>query len=294
MHRPGDTEVEDDAAFQTDERRSEIVHVKALGVGLGFVIRAGAEIIGGVARHRQGLGIADGVEHAVQRVAADIAHRADARGLLLDEGGVRDAATTAAAGLDVVDLAENAAFYDLFDHLHVLVQTGLEADGEHLAALLFRAHDLHRFFGGHAHGLLQQNVDALFQRINGAGRMLRVVGADADRIQLLAVEHGLVVGIELAVLDAVTSGELLGLAGNQIRHGHDLDVLHALVGLNVGFGNPAGADDADAELVFVAHLNFFFNNRLSKLAQDFIAFGCHESVPPLSDLRDIPPQFSIL
>ena len=59
------------------------------------------------------------------------------RGLLLDEGAVRDAATTAAAGLDVVDLAQHAAFYDLLDHLHVLVQTGLEADGEHLAALLF-------------------------------------------------------------------------------------------------------------------------------------------------------------
>ena len=121
--------------------------------------------------------------------------------------------------------------------------------------------------------------------------MLRVVGADADRIQLLAVEHGLVVGIELAVLDAVTSGELLGLAGNQIRHGHDLDVLHALVGLNVGFGNPAGADDADAELVFVAHLNFFFNNRLSKLAQDFIAFGCHESVPPCLICGTFPRSF---
>ena len=117
--------------------------------------------------------------------------------------------------------------------------------------------------------------------------MLGVVGADADRVQLLVVEQGLVVRVEAAAFDAVARGELLGLAGNQVRHGHDLDVLHALVGLNVRFRNPARADDADLELVFIAHFDFFFDHGLLKLVEYLVSLFCHENNPLLL-LRYVP------
>ena len=295
MHGPRDAEVQYDAALQAHERRRKVVHVEALGVLLALVVGAGAKEVGGVARNGQGLGVADGVEHAVQRVAADVSHRADAAGGLFDERGVRDAPSAAAAGLHVVDLAQHARVDDLLDHLHVLVKARLEADGQHLAALLLGAHDLHRFLGGHAHGLLQQHVDALFQRVDGAGRVLGVVGAHADRVQLLVVQHGLVVGVEITVLDAVALGELLRLAGDQIGHRHNLDVLHALIGLDVRLRNPARADDANAQLVLVAHLDLFLYDGLLKCAQYFIAGFCHCEIPScLCKRRTLPPLTPII
>ena len=43
---------------------------------------------------------------------------------------------------------------------------------------------------GDGEGLLQHHMDAVLQGIDGAGGMLAVVGADADRIQVLGLQHG--------------------------------------------------------------------------------------------------------
>lgn len=113
VHGPGNAEVHDDIAFQTDETGSEIVNLKLLGVFLNTalcvvaVVGVGAEECGLVAGNGQGLGIADGVQHHIQGVAADVAQGAQACGCVLDEGGAvgsGDASAAAAAGLDVVDL----------------------------------------------------------------------------------------------------------------------------------------------------------------------------------------------
>ena len=147
------------------KRSGEIVNAEACGVLSssvmrigGSILRIGAEEVGGVARNGQRLRIADRVEHHVQRIAADVAQSADTSGALLDEGAVRDAATTAAAGLDVIDLAQHAGLSTMrLDHLHVGVIAGLEADGQDLAALLLGAADFN--------GLVQSNGKAAFRAI---------------------------------------------------------------------------------------------------------------------------------
>ena len=259
MHRPGDAEIEDDAALKTDERRRKVLDVETRRV-LGIVVfRIGAEIVGGVAGGRQRLRIADGVEDHIERIAADVSHRADAGSLVLDEGAVRDAAASAAAGLDVVDLAEFPRLYDLLDHFHILVHTGLETDRQDLAALLLGAHDLHRFLGGDAHRLFQKDVHALPERVNGRDRVLTVVGADRDRVQFLVVEQFLVARIAAHAFKTVSLEERLGFAGDQVRARDDLDVLHLLIAFDVRLGDPSGADDADLQLLsdFLLFLDLF-------------------------------------
>jgi len=113
VHIPCDSEVEDYVALESYECRREVVNSEersvlgVLGEGLGIC----SEESGLVARNGKGLRIADCVEHHIERVASDVAERADARGLVFDkcrtEGG-GDAAATSAACLDVVYLAELA------------------------------------------------------------------------------------------------------------------------------------------------------------------------------------------
>ena len=76
-------------------------------------------------------------------------------------------------GVENVRLYKN--HHDLFDHLHVLIQPGLEADGQQLAALFLRADDGRRLLHGHAHGFFQQHVHPVLQRVNGALGMGGVV-----------------------------------------------------------------------------------------------------------------------
>ena len=260
VHGPCDTEVQDDAAFQTDESSGEIVHLELLSivlhatVGIVGVVRTLAEEGRLVAGNGQGLGIADGIEDHVQGVAADIAQSAQACGAVFDEGGTEgsgDASAAAAAGLDVVDVAQDAGLDDLLDHLHVLVHTGLEADGNHLAGLLLGLADSDGLFQGDAHGLLQQDVQAGLQRVDGALGMGAVVGADADGVQVqgLVGQHLGVVAVALNAFHAQVCEELLSLAGDQVGTCHDLNVGLLQVADHVSLGDPAAADDTDADLL---------------------------------------------
>ena len=103
--------------------------------------------------------------------------------------------------------------------------------------------------------------------------MRDVVGADAHGVEVLrlGVEHGLVVGIQTDALNAVALEELLRLAGDQVGGGDDLDVGHLLVALNVSFGNPAGADDADLQLA--GDVNLLFLGGRGKLVENSIRHG---------------------
>ena len=109
--------------------------------------------------------------------------------------------------------------------------------------------------------------------------MLHIVGADADRIQFLIIQHGLMIRIEVNAFHAVALKEGLGLSGNQIRAGHDFHIGHALVAFDMGFGDPTGADDAHAQLFTGANrlrdLFLFF-----ELAQDFVSNSCHSAHSP--------------
>ena len=276
MHGPGNTEVQDDAAFQAHEGRGEIVHGEALGVlfrgvepvGSG-VLGVGAEEVALVAGDGQGLGIADGVKHHVQRIAADVAQGADAAGGLLDEGAVGDAATAAAAGLDVIDVAQHAGLHDLLDHLHVLIAAGLEADGEDLAALLLGAHHFNGLVDGDGEGLLQQHVDAVLQGVDGGNGVGGVVGANGNAVQVLfVVDHFLVAGIEAYAFHAEALHESFRLAGNQVCGRDDFHVGHVFIALNVALSDPAGADDTNLQLAGSVYL--LFANFLHELAKNLI------------------------
>ena len=50
-------------------------------------------------------------------------------------------------------------------------------------------------------------------------------------------------------LHTVVLAQLLGLAGDEIRHRHDVHVGHLLVHIDMRLGNPAGADDAHPHLL---------------------------------------------
>ncbi len=275
VHGPRDAEVKDDAALETDEGRCEVVHGEPCGIR-AVVLRVLAEEIGDVAGNGQRLRIADGVQDHVEGVAADVAQSADAARGLLDERGARDAATTAAAGLDVVDLAEDAGVDDLLDHLHVGVETGLEADGDELAGGLFSLADGLGLFQGHGEGLLQEDRDAVLQRVDGGSGVLSVVGADGDAVQIgLVVDQLLVGGIETDAFHAEALHELLSLAGDQVRGGDDFHVLHELVALDMALRDPAGTDDADLQLL--SGLLLLFDDFLLELAQYFVR---HVFCPP--------------
>ena len=61
MHGPGNAEIEDDTALQTDEGSCEIIYVESGGILRGIKFGIGAQIVGTVAGYGQGLGIAYGV-----------------------------------------------------------------------------------------------------------------------------------------------------------------------------------------------------------------------------------------
>ena len=156
-----------------------------------------------------------------------------------------------AAGLDVVDLAELARLADLLDHLHISVKSGLEADGEDLAALLFCLHNLNSLVEGYGEGLLEEHVYALLECVNCGLCVLTVVGADRNCVESegLVVEHFLVGSVfGLDAFNAVLFEELCCLAGNEVCACNDLNVGLIEVSLHVRVCDPAASDDTDAKL----------------------------------------------
>ena len=123
VHCPGNAEVNHNVTFQTDETGCEVIDLKLLGIFLNTalhivtVVGVGAEECGLITGNGQRLGIADGIENHVQGIAADVAQGAQTCGSILNEGGAiggRDASSAAAAGLDVVNLTQNAGIDDPF------------------------------------------------------------------------------------------------------------------------------------------------------------------------------------
>ena len=215
MHGPGNAEIEDDTALQTDEGSCEIIYVESGGILRGIKFGIGAQIVGTVAGYGQGLGIAYGVQNHVQGVAADITQRADACCFFFNEGASGNAVSAAAAGLYVVDASEFTGIHDFFNHLHILVHTGLEAEREDFSALFFCTDDIQGFLGGDAHGLFQKDMKALVQSIDGTFCVCFVIGADTYRIQIgFSLQHFFVGRIETYIFHAIAFKEGFCLSGN--------------------------------------------------------------------------------
>ena len=98
------------------------------------------------------------------------------------------------------------------------------------------------------------------------------------------------VEVDVGVIHAVALAEGLALAGDQIGHGHHFHIREFHILLNVRFRDPAGADDADAQLF--AGVHFFLFRALGKLAQDGVAIICHNRLPP-SFLRGAGPRLNL-
>ena len=205
-----------------------------------------------IAGNGERLGIANCVENHIQGVATDVTECTKTCGLVLDKGGaVRrgNTATATATGLDVVDLTKLAGLNDLLDHLHVLVKAGLEADRDDLAALLLGAADGNRLVQRDGHGLLEKNRDAVLEGINGALGVGGVVGANADAVKLLGLEHRVVVGVNVhRVRDIELLQEGLGLAGNDGGDGaaFGVDELHRITKQDLMELGLSGGPDASA------------------------------------------------
>ena len=103
-----------------------------------------------------------------------------------------------------------------------------------------------------------------------------VIGADAHGVQLLIVQHGLMIGVEMdvGIIHAHLFAEGLGLAGDQIGHGHHFHIRELLVLLHVRFRDPARADNADPQLF--RGVNLFFFHSLGELTQNGVAI-CHDN-----------------
>ena len=91
----------------------------------------------------------------------------------------------------------------------------------------------------------------MLQRIDGRRCVLAVVGADADCIQLLIVDHFFVARVELVAVHVVFFAERLRFARDQIRTRDDLHVRHLIVLLHVRTGDPAGTDETNADFFAV-------------------------------------------
>ena len=82
--------------------------------------------------------------------------------------------------------------------------------------------------------------------------MSHVVCANAYGIKLrLIVDKLLVVFIEVYVVKAsvlvVPCGKLLSLAGNEVSHSNDVNIVHVKIALNMCLCDPACADNAHLE-----------------------------------------------
>ena len=264
VHSPGNAEIEDDAALKANERRGEIVNAERIGK-LGTaeflicnVVRILAEEVGGVARDRQRLGMSEGVENHIERVATDVAERAETARVLCDEGGLislvadGNTATAAAARLNVVYLAEDARLNNVAHHLHILVESRLEADGEHLARLLLCSHNLDSLVECDGKGLLEKNVKSCLKCRDSAGGVLAVIGADGHGVELqgLIIDHlnaVLVVALNLGFM--VNIKEFACSTSDNIRACDDLHVGLLEICIHVRECNAAGAYDTDSYLL---------------------------------------------
>ena len=150
----------------------------------------------------------------------------------------------------MIDLAQLAGLDYVFYHLHIRVVARLEADGDYLAVSLLGLSYLNGLVEGDAHGLFEQDIDPVVERVYGALRVGHIVGADADRVKLLVVYELLMRAVDSDSLGGVPFlEEGLGLAVNKIRHADKLNVGHLEIFADVALRYPACADYTDLELL---------------------------------------------
>ena len=251
MHIPGDTEIQNDIAFQPNIRGSEIIHAKFVCAFrlsyLGIRLRRLAKEAGCTPRHRQGLRISDGVEHHVQRITANIADRAQPRFILLYKGfGPTDRYTMAAAAscLNVVNLAQFSRLDNFFNHLHVGVITRLKSDGNDFTAFLFRAANGDGFVQSHRHRLFQQYMQPVFQRVNRALCMRAVVCADTDRIHRHGVDH-IFIAFKRPGLHLIFFKKFPCLIRDDIGPRNNFHIRLFHIALHMAIGYASGSDNAN-------------------------------------------------
>ena len=115
----------------------------------------------------------------------------------------------------------------------------------------------------------------MLQSVDSAGSVLAVIGADADSIQLLSLQHSVAALVAADAFQAIVLAELLSLAGNQVSSGDDLNVFHLLVANSMSLSDPAGTDDTNLHLLAIVSATDFFDNALETI-QNIL---CHNNSP---------------
>ena len=156
------------------------------------------------------------------------------------------AAVTVPAHMDgaVGQAAETAALQSPAQLLHRHIEAVLMARG-HLHALLgAAADDLLGVVHGHGHGLLDDDVDAVVDAVEGDLRVDTALGGDAGQGDVILGDHLLVVGVALdggVVLQVVPGQQSLHLLRQHVAHGDDLQLV-VDGGLHVVDRDTAAAD----------------------------------------------------
>ena len=234
-----------------------------VGLYIVGVVGVGAKEVGLVTRNGQRLGIANCVENHIQGIATDITKCANTCGFILNKSGaVRrgNTATATATGLNVVDLAENAALADLLDHLHVRIHSGLVTDGEDLAACLLCFDNFNSLIKSYGEGLFEKYVYACVEAVDSGLCVLTVVGANRNCIEVeaLVLKHFLVRSVVgLNTFNAKLFKELLCLAGNKVSTRNDIYVGLLQIRSDVRLCDPTGTNDTYAHSSVGVNYLFF-------------------------------------
>jgi len=210
----GPTDFEDEAlaGFGLEESDTEVFDIEgAFGVDLAFAPIELAEAA--IAKFGVGLGgdggdveIAHEVEAGVEEMDADVIGASAAGILFLSEPGA-DAGNAAASNpkaAGVIDFAEVAAFDECAGHLGVAIEAKILRDHEDAFHLARGIDDLKGVPGICGHRLLEEDVLAGFQGVNGDLGVEMIGDCDGDGVDVRLVEQFAI--IRIAARDAKTFG----------------------------------------------------------------------------------------
>ena len=225
-------------------------------VGLVVPVRPGADDLRGLVAHVgpghsagcDGVGFSHCIVGGLDHVHADVNHRSAALEFLLAEDApVRNATPTQRMDFDEHDVANHPRVAGTDKHFGVGVVALLETADQEFLGFLRRIAHLGAFGGIHGHRLFDDHMTAGLQCGDGGGAVHAVGGANVHDVNLLLLEHLIVVGVGRGVLAARLLLKPHLALGLDVASGHDFDFGNLADGVDVGAGDAAGADECPAQ-----------------------------------------------
>ncbi len=216
----------------------------------------GAEFGVGGAGDGDDLGVAHQGEGHVEDVDAEVDQGTAAGLLFVGEPGAKtgDPGVAHPEGFGVVDVAESAGLDVLAEEFRFRLVAFAEADAEDLAGGIRGADDLLALGGVAGEGFLHQDVFAGGEGGEGDGEMEVVGDADADGVDVGALDEIAVVVDD--VEDVVLAGDPQAALGVQPGQGDDVGPRFLRPGLGVDHADPA-PDDPNPKRIHTERCSFF-------------------------------------